>query len=89
VSPWPEALELIRENQGQLKKADLVLVTHGGSDTATAAKIRADALAMGVTTLGLGIGVEREWLVPWCDDVQVVQDLNTITDTSAEKLFAA
>jgi len=43
---------------------------------------------MRVNILGLGIGVEREWLAPWCDDIQIVQDLNTITDTSADKLFA-
>jgi hypothetical protein len=38
--------------------------------------------------LGLGIGVEREWLAPWCDAIQVVTDLNHIGDTSAEMLFA-
>jgi uncharacterized protein with von Willebrand factor type A (vWA) domain len=82
-------LDLIRENQGQLKKADVVLVTDGGSDASSASKIREDALALNVTILGLGIGVEREWLAPWCDDVQTIQDLDSITDTSAEKLFAA
>ncbi len=82
-------LELIGSNKGQLKKADLVLVTDGGSDTASAAALRDAARNLGVTSLGLGIGVEREWLVPWCDDVQVVQDLNTLDAGSAEKLFAA
>ena len=43
---------------------------------------------MGVTILGLGIGVERESLTPWCDEVQVVTDLNQINDTSSEMLFA-
>ena len=60
-----------------------------GSDAGSAAKLREDALAMNVTILGLGIGVEREWLQPWCDDIQVVQDLATIEDKSAEKLFAS
>ena len=40
-----------------------------------------------MTILGLGIGVEREWLAPWCDDIQTIQDLSTLSDTSAEKLF--
>lgn len=42
---------------------------------------------MGVTILGLGIGVEREWLAPWCDDVRAVTDLNGLDAGSAEKLF--
>jgi uncharacterized protein with von Willebrand factor type A (vWA) domain len=82
-------LDLIQQHQGALKRADIVLVTDGGSDTESATKIREDALAMGVTILGLGIGVEREWLAPWCDDIQAVQELTTITATSAERLFAA
>jgi uncharacterized protein with von Willebrand factor type A (vWA) domain len=82
-------LELIGSNQGKLKKADLVLVTDGGSDTASAAALREAARKLGVTSLGLGVGVEREWLQPWCDDVHVVQDLNIIDDASAEMLFAA
>lgn len=82
-------LELIRNNIGHLKRADIVLITDGGSDTGMAAKLREDAAALAVSILGLGIGVEREWLLPWCDTVQVVHDLTTITDASAETLFAA
>ncbi len=82
-------LDLIQQHQGALKKADLVLITDGGSDTAVAPKLREDALALGVSILGLGIGVEREWLAPWCDEVQAITNLNTIDDASAELLFAA
>ncbi|MBI5543811.1 MAG: VWA domain-containing protein [Deltaproteobacteria bacterium] len=82
-------LELVSQYQGPLKKADLVLITDGGSDAAMAPNLRAQALELGVTVLGLGIGVEREWLAPWCDDIQVVTDLNTINDEAATKLFAA
>ena len=81
-------LELIATNPGALKKADIVLVTDGGSDAQMAPKLREQARGMNVTILGLGIGVEREWLAPWCDEVQVVTDLNHIDDTSAEMLFA-
>ena len=84
-------LDLIRLNQGQLKKADLVLVTDGGSDAQMAPKLREQAVELGVTILGLGlglgIGVEREWLEPWCDDIQVIQDLSSINDACAERLF--
>lgn len=82
-------LHLIEQNHGALKKADVVLVTDGGSDTAAAPVVRERAQQLGVTMLGLGIGVEREWLSPWCDDVQVVTDLHTIDEASATKLFAA
>ena len=82
-------LELIATNPGALKKADVVLVTDGGSDAGTAPKLREQASAMNVTILGLGIGVEREWLAPWCDEVQVVTDLHHIDDGSAEILFAS
>jgi uncharacterized protein with von Willebrand factor type A (vWA) domain len=82
-------LELIAANQGALKRADVVLVTDGGSDAGTAPKLREHAQAMGVTILGLGIGVEREWLAPWCDQIQTVMDLHTLDDASANALFAA
>ena len=54
-----------------------------------APKLREQASGVNVTILGLGIGVKREWLAPWCDAVQVVTDLNHIDDTSAEMLFAS
>jgi len=82
-------LEIIAGDQGALKKADVVLVTDGGSDAGMAPKLREQALALGVTILGLGIGVEREWIAPWCDEIATVTDLTSIDDTSAEKLFAA
>ena len=82
-------LELIATNPGALRKADIVLVTDGGSDAQMAPKLREQAHDMNVTILGLGIGVEREWLAPWCDEIQVVTDLNHIDDTSAEMLFAS
>lgn len=82
-------LELIRSNPGALQKADVVLVTDGGSDAGPAPRLREQAKAMGVTILGLGIGVERQWLDPWCDEVQAVTDLTHIDDTSAEMLFAS
>jgi len=82
-------LEIIRGHPGALKKADIVLVTDGGSDQSSAPTLRAEAAALGVTILGLGIGVEREWLVPWCDEVQTVVDLSTVDESSAAALFAA
>ena len=79
---------MIATNPGALKKADIVLVTDGGSDAHMAPKLKEQASGMNVTILGLGIGVEREWLAPWCDAIQIVTNLNHINDTSAEMLFA-
>src|SRR6266536_2943612 len=44
-------LEIIRTHPGALKKADLVLVTDGGSDPTSALAVRAAAAALGVTVL--------------------------------------
>lgn len=82
-------LDLIQQHQGTLKKADLVLITDGGSDTATASAIRTDAERLGVTIFGLGIGVERDWLAPWCDAIEAITNVDTIDDASAELVFAA
>ena len=81
-------LELIRTNQGQLRRADIVLVTDGGSDAQMAPKLREQAAELGVTVLGLGIAVEREWLAPWCDDIQAITDITRLDDEAATKLFA-
>ncbi|WP_242370668.1 vWA domain-containing protein [Anaeromyxobacter sp. SG26] len=81
-------LELIRSAQGALRKADVVLITDGGSDSSAAPKLREGAQQLGVTILGLGIGVEREWLQPWCDDIQAVTELSRLDDEAASKLFA-
>ena len=50
--------------------------------------MKAEAWAA-LCAIGTTSGVERDWLMPWCDEVQVVQDLTMINDTSAEMLFAA
>jgi Mg-chelatase subunit ChlD len=81
------ALELIQQRPGPLRKADVVLVTDGGSDTSAAAALRARAAELGVTVVGLGIGVEREWLTPWCDQVRTVTDLRTVDEATAAALF--
>ncbi len=82
-------IEIIRTHPGALCKADIVLVTDGGSDASAAGVLREGAAALGITIFGLGIGVEREWLAPWCDEVHVVTNLSTIDDASATALFAA
>ena len=82
-------LEIIRTHPGALKKADLVLVTDGGADTTSAPELRQQAAQLGVTILGLGIGIDPEWLAPWCDEIHTVSNLSTVDDAVADPLFAA
>ena len=82
-------MAIIGEKSRKLGRADLVLVTDGESDVSPAPAIRDEAKNLGVSILGLGIGVGRGQLAPWCDEVQVVGDLSRIDDAAAERLFAA
>jgi uncharacterized protein with von Willebrand factor type A (vWA) domain len=82
------SLEIIRTNQGNLKKADVVLITDGGSEATKAPFIRQLAAALGVTILGFGIGVDKSDLAPWCDEVQVVSNVNDMNEGTTEKLFS-
>ena len=82
-------LELIEKEPEKLRKADLVLITDGESDTSDAAAFKAKAEALGVTMLGVGIGVSAGSLEPWCHDVHVISSrLDTLDDSTAELLFA-
>ena len=81
------SLEIIETNPGAMKRADIVLITDGGSSIEQAASLRARAATLGVTILGFGIGVEPSSLVPWCDEVHSVLDLDRIDDHSAEVMF--
>ena len=75
------------ETRTIMKRADIVVVTDGGSDTSTAGWIRERAKAKGVQILGVGIGSAAGMLSPWCDDVCAITDLNGIDDSNATKLF--
>lgn len=75
------------ETRTVMKRADIVLITDGASDTRTAQWIKDRAKAKDVSILGVGIGVPAESLLPWCGDVHAIQDLNGIDDEGATKLF--
>lgn len=80
-------LELIRQHPGSLRKADIVLITDGGSDPSPASTLREIARGLSVTILGIGIGVAPAVLAPWCDEVQAVSDVQHIDDATAERVF--
>ena len=81
-------LEIIEERPGPLRRADIVLITDGGSNADRAPELRARATALGVTVLGVAIDTDCELLMPWCDRVIAASDMSLISDSSAEVLFA-
>jgi uncharacterized protein with von Willebrand factor type A (vWA) domain len=81
-------LEIIEQHPGALRKADIVLITDGGSNADDAHELRERAVKLGVTVLGVAIDVEPERLSPWCDDhVIAVNDMTRVDDKTAETLF--
>ncbi len=71
------------------RRADVVLVTDGESDPARAAELREVARSRNVTILGLGIGVAKESLDPWCDDAHGIERLDTVEESLATALFGS
>lgn len=82
-------LDLIAIHSDSLRKADLVLITDGGSDTDQAKELRAKARARNVSILGLSIGIGADVLTPWCDEAHGVHNLDTIDPQIATALFSA
>jgi len=82
-------LEIIRTHPGALRKADVILVTDGGADSSVAGKLREEAARLGATVYGLGIGVERSWLSPWCDEALVISELSTLDEPTASSVLGA
>ena len=80
-------LEIIATHPGRLRKADLVLITDGGSSADDAPALRATAVSLGATILGFGIGVEPASLSAWCDEAHAIADLNNLDERAAEALF--
>ena len=82
-----QGLDVIADRSSRrLRKADLVLVTDGESDTGTASEVRARAAALGVTTLGFGIGIHSAALTPWCDEAVAIQSLTALEAGAADAL---
>jgi Mg-chelatase subunit ChlD len=81
-------LQLIRDRPGKLRKADVVLITDGWSDSDASAALREQARELGVTVLGAAIGVGEEVLAPWCDQTCAVQQLESLDDNTATQLLA-
>jgi Mg-chelatase subunit ChlD len=83
------ALDIIEANRGgALGKADVIVITDGGSGPMP--ELRERAAAMGVHTIGIGIGVAKEYLTPFSDEQHVIEKLSaTLDGRLADALFAA
>lgn len=84
---FDRALSIVEHHPGAMRRADVVIVTDGASDARRAPELRERAAGLGVTALGLGIGVPPEAMAPWCDEAHVIRDLNQIDDKAADALF--
>lgn len=86
---YARALEIIQSGTGaaEMKKADVVLITDGDSMIIQTAKLREKAKDLGVSTFGIGIGIPKALLEPWCDTVAEVTDVSTLDDKLAASLF--
>jgi Mg-chelatase subunit ChlD len=80
-------LDIVERNPGALHEADLVLVTDGCSLAERAAELKNKAKALGVSVLGVGIGVAPDLLAPWADTVEVITSLDGLGDQVADALF--
>lgn len=75
------------ESKSVMARADVILVTDGESSTARAESIRERAGAKDVRIFGVGIGVPKENLEPWCNEVHVVTNLQQMDDETATMFF--
>jgi Mg-chelatase subunit ChlD len=81
-------LEVVAGTSGALRKADIVLVSDGEDVADDAPSIRQRAAALGVSVLGLAIGMSGAALAAWCDEAHGVTDLATLEPQIANALFA-
>ena len=75
------------ESRSVMSRADIILVTDGESSTQNAESIRERALSKDVRIFGIGIGVPKENLEPWCNEVHVVTDLSRMDDETQAMFF--
>jgi hypothetical protein len=80
-------LDIIERHPGGLRRADIVLITDGGSNADNATELRDRAAKLGVTILGVAIDVQPDALQPWCDVVVAAQDMSRLDNAAAAALF--
>lgn len=82
------ALSIVEEGASAgLRKADLVLITDGIDSTQEAPRLREKARALSTSIIGIGIGVTKDALSPWCDSAESVLRLDTMDEAISDSLF--
>ena len=81
-------LDLIAKGPHPFRKADVILITDGGSNTNDGPALRNRAKALQATILGIAIGMPAETLEAWCDDFRGATTLSTLDPELASNLFA-
>jgi len=81
------ALTIISGRQAGVHRADVVLISDGVSKGERAAEVRRRAEGLGVSILGVGIGITTASLSPWCDEATAIHDLRTVEGQAADLLF--
>jgi uncharacterized protein with von Willebrand factor type A (vWA) domain len=84
------AMTAIERKTGAITaRAEIVLVTDGASDASRASQIKKRAQARGVRIYGIGIGVKKKALRPWCDVTHTIGDtaLDNLDDRTADVLL--
>jgi uncharacterized protein with von Willebrand factor type A (vWA) domain len=82
-------LDVIAQGPAPFGKADLILITDGGSNSDEGPALRERAKALQATVLGIAIGMPEDALAPWCDDFHGATTLSTLDQDIAKSLFAA
>lgn len=77
------------EQEPGLKKADIVLITDGGSSAYGVEPLREKAKALNVNVIGISIGEPKTALAAWADEAYEILRTDTLEDVPAGALFGA
>lgn len=82
------ALDVIRSEERSMRKADVVLISDGESYPDRAPDLRQEAQRLGVSVFGIAIHMPATSLLPWCDEVQSITNLDELDRSTIEHIVA-
>lgn len=82
-------LDLVAKHNPHMKRADLILISDGESDSSKSEEIKRRAQDLRATIYGLAIGTNGQTssLQPWCDHAAAVTSIGTLEEPIAAGLF--